>query len=254
MQITSTYSWYVPDYDNNRELDLNSQIRVEIRPLKHKERLNLMDQNLTQEQFKNCVRSVENLTLVGDEKVVVENGRDLYELRGVPPSLITDIQYYISSISFLEQSFVAQLKFVIRFMHDDSFHNFDCDKCSESDKESRHCVDPEDVAIEINPENSAMCLYSEFDDLRDKGLAGIVWSNSEGMISTYCCPRACVTRDCSQIISIYNICKETNSLYNSGGLGDQSNLLVEAFSIISSESGKIDSERRELQKVAAGNK
>jgi len=42
MQVTTSFSWYVPDYENNRELDKSEQIRIEVRPLKHKERLELI--------------------------------------------------------------------------------------------------------------------------------------------------------------------------------------------------------------------
>ena len=245
MQVTTSYSWYVPDYENNRELDKSEQIRIEVRPLKHKERLDLIDKDLTQEQFKNCIRNVEHLYI---SKTRVKTGRDLFELRGVPSSLISDIQNYITSISLLGEDFVALLRFAIRLIHDKSFHNFDCDQCTESDKEMRICAESDDIMINQNPDNGAMSLYSMNDsDRLDQGLGGVIWSDENGMITTYCCPKACINNEVGQLISIYNLCKDLNCLYNDGGLGEQSNLLIEAFSIISNESSKIDSERREKQ-------
>ena len=123
--ISLEWTWYAPDYKNNRELPEEERLMIEIMPLDHKTRIKWGKKvktflpggmrpdrkyaeetnavEVSRDMFINHTRNVKNCT-VGENEV--KNGMDLIDMLGVDGDLITDITNAINRRSVLEEGMV----------------------------------------------------------------------------------------------------------------------------------------------------
>jgi len=123
--IKLDWTWYVPDYKNNRELKEEEQLMIEIMPLDHNEKVKVGKRvktfipggtrpgkkyaeetnatTIAKETFIEKTREVKNCVVNGIEVIT---GKELYEADGVDSDLIIDITNAIYERSILEAGLI----------------------------------------------------------------------------------------------------------------------------------------------------
>lgn len=107
---------------------------------------------------------------------------------------------------------------------------FNCQDCSDTDKEQRNCNNhlglTETVFTEFSDEEKA--------ELEEKKAHSIFTLGGSPTIRLYECPLTCIRPETTDIIKLVCLIDETHSLLFDGGWGNQPAWLAEAYSLYKS--------------------
>ena len=124
----------------------------------------------------------------------------------------------------------------LRFLDSDESH-ISCLDCSAEDQELRGCVPTEEILEEENEDTGFYFYWAE-----ELGIKRTPFVYED--IASYVCPRAAIKEETYELISFYSLCKQLVCLPEKGGLNDQPAILVEAFTLISGETTRLQEKRR----------
>jgi len=130
----------------------------------------------------------------------------------------------------------------LRFFDSDESKELNCSNCKEEDRELRGCVSQEFIKEWENEETGFYIYNSDFVDMEK------VFFQYKPDIACYVCPRAAIYDETYELINLYSLCKEFTCLPYPGSLFNQPATIVEAFSIISGEIGRLERKRMDTNK------
>lgn len=125
---------------------------------------------------------------------------------------------------------------------------FDCEKCTEADKEARNCFN----RLGLSEEARAVETYTEEvkTEIKDKKAQKVF--GIEG-IRFYECPLSYLAdQEIQDIARAVYLMEGTGHLYNEGGIGDQPYWLIEAIEIFRTE--KVKADKKRVERGGEGNK
>lgn len=104
---------------------------------------------------------------------------------------------------------------------------FDCEKCTEADKENRNCFN-----LHKNLSEAAVCVTEYTDEvkeeLKEKDANKVF---SLGNVRFYICPLSYFSEDTKDIMRLIYLIDDTKQLLFEGGWGNQLYWLVEAYEL-----------------------
>ena len=119
---------------------------------------------------------------------------------------------------------------------------WDCTSCSEEQQNARNCslnISEEEIEYEEN---------DKFIHVRSDKKSEINFSLTCGKFRFHICPIGISSDDTDFFLKTYFLCEKFGCMPEQGGVLDQDNKLMEAFSIINSEINKYEQEETEKQK------